>query len=139
MSPGRCRASGLAQVVPCQAGGLGPGATVVEVVRGGVDVEEHERDVARVPGVEGDLGGLVVAAGLAGAPPSAHALLPGPDKPASPKDANRAPTPSCALPAERANAQPKTWRILRKLRCYPWHAEQLAKAIHVLQAREIAR
>jgi hypothetical protein len=28
----------------------------------------------------------------------------------------------------------KTWRILRKLRCRPW---QVAKAIHVLQAREI--
>lgn len=28
------------------------------------------------------------------------------------------------------------WRILRKLRCCPWHAGQLAKAIHVLQIRE---
>jgi hypothetical protein len=41
-------------------------------------------------------------------------------------------------PAERANAELKTWRILRKLRCGPWHAGQLAKAIHVLQARETA-
>ena len=30
----------------------------------------------------------------------------------------------------------KTWCILRKLRCCPWKAGQLAKAIHVLQARE---
>jgi len=30
----------------------------------------------------------------------------------------------------------KTWRILRKLRCCPWRAGQLAKAIHVLQTRE---
>jgi hypothetical protein len=30
----------------------------------------------------------------------------------------------------------KTWRILRKLRCCPWRAGQLAKAIHVLQLRE---
>ena len=37
---------------------------------------------------------------------------------------------------ERANAQLETWRILRKLRCCPWRAGQLAKAIHVLQARE---
>jgi hypothetical protein len=45
--------------------------------------------------------------------------------------------PSLRAPAERANAQLKTWRILRKLRCCPWRAGQLAKAIHVLQAREI--
>jgi hypothetical protein len=38
---------------------------------------------------------------------------------------------------ERANAELKTWHILRKLRC-PWRAGHLAKAIHVLQAREIA-
>ena len=46
-------------------------------------------------------------------------------KPASQQDANR------------AHAQLKTWRILRKLRCCPWRAGQLAKAIHVLQAREL--
>jgi hypothetical protein len=40
---------------------------------------------------------------------------------------------------ERANAQLKTWRILRKLRCCPWRAGQLAKAIHVLQIREAKR
>jgi hypothetical protein len=39
-------------------------------------------------------------------------------------------------PGERANAQLKTWHILRKLRCCPWRAGQLAKAIHVLQIRE---
>jgi hypothetical protein len=41
-------------------------------------------------------------------------------------------------PGERANAQLKTLRVLRKLRCCPWNARQLAKAIHTLQAREIA-
>src|SRR6266571_9536310 len=40
-------------------------------------------------------------------------------------------------PGERANAQLKTWRILRKLRCCPWRAGQLTKAIHVLQTREL--
>ena len=40
-------------------------------------------------------------------------------------------------PGEPANAQLKTWRILRKLRCCPRKAGQLAKAIHVLQTREI--
>jgi hypothetical protein len=39
-------------------------------------------------------------------------------------------------PGERANAQLKTWHILRKLRCCPWRAGHLAKAIHVLQTRE---
>jgi hypothetical protein len=29
-----------------------------------------------------------------------------------------------------------TWRILRKLRCCPWRASQLARAIDVLQLRE---
>ncbi len=38
--------------------------------------------------------------------------------------------------AEHANAQLKTWRILRKLRC-SLRAGQLAKAIQVLQTREI--
>ena len=32
----------------------------------------------------------------------------------------------------------ETWHILRKLRCCPWKAGQLAKAIHLLQTREIA-
>jgi hypothetical protein len=30
-------------------------------------------------------------------------------------------------PDERANAQLKTWRLLRKLRCRPWNAGQLAR------------
>jgi hypothetical protein len=34
-------------------------------------------------------------------------------------------------------AQFKTWRIVRKLRCWPWRAGQLAKAVRVLQARGI--
>jgi hypothetical protein len=37
-------------------------------------------------------------------------------------------------PGERANAQLKSWRIRHKLRCCPWKAGQLAKAIHVLQS-----
>ena len=58
-------------------------------------------------------------------------------KPASQKDANRAHA-RLRSPGERANAPLKTWRILRKLRCCPWKAGQLAKAIHVLQTHEIA-
>ena len=60
----------------------------------------------------------------------------GRNKPASQQDANRAHA-RLRAPGERANAQLKSWRILRKLRCCPWRAGQLAKAIHVLQTREI--
>ncbi len=59
-----------------------------------------------------------------------------PKLPASQKDANRAHA-RLRDPGERANAQLKSWRILRKLHCCPWRAGQLAKAIHVLQTREI--
>ena len=59
----------------------------------------------------------------------------GRSKPAPQKDANRAHA-RLRAPGERANAQLKSWRILRKLRCCPWRAGQLAKAIHVLRTRE---
>ena len=42
-------------------------------------------------------------------------------------------------PGEQATAQLKTRRILCKLRCCPWRAGQLARAIHVLQTRESER
>jgi hypothetical protein len=60
--------------------------------------------------------------------------VPGWNKPASQKDANRAHA-RLRAPGERANAQLKTWRVLRKLRCCPWR-RLLAKAIHVVQIRE---
>jgi DDE superfamily endonuclease/Helix-turn-helix of DDE superfamily endonuclease len=56
----------------------------------------------------------------------------GKSKPESQKEANRA-HPKLRAPGERANAQLKNWRILRKLRCCPWRAGQLAKAIHALE------
>ena len=59
----------------------------------------------------------------------------GKNKPEPQKKANRAHA-KLRAPGERANAQLKTWRILRKLRCCPWRVGQLAKAIHVLQLRE---
>ncbi len=59
----------------------------------------------------------------------------GQEKPESRKQANKAHA-KLRSPGERANAQLKTWRILRKLRCCPWRAGQLAKAIHLLQIRE---
>jgi hypothetical protein len=56
----------------------------------------------------------------------------GRNKPEPQKEANRAHAKLRAL-GERANAQLKTWKILTKLRCCPWRAGKLAKAIHALQ------
>jgi DDE superfamily endonuclease len=74
--------------------------------------------------------------GFAGADEHIRTPYKGRNKPASQKEANRAHA-RLRGPGERANAQLKSWRILRKLRC-PWKTGQLAKAIHVLQTREIA-
>jgi hypothetical protein len=101
----------------------------------------HDLTAARIWGIIGELAGagLITLAdkGYHGA--GDHILTPyrGRNKPASQKDANRAHA-QLRSPGERANAQLKTWRILRKLRCCPWRAGQIAKAIHVVQAREIA-
>jgi hypothetical protein len=59
----------------------------------------------------------------------------GKNKPGPQKEANRAHA-KLRAPGERANAQLKTWNILDKLRCCPWKAGRLAKAIHALQLRE---
>jgi hypothetical protein len=101
----------------------------------------HDLTAARIWGIIRQLAaaGLIVLAdkGYIGA--GDHVLVPyrGRNKPASQKTANSAHA-KLRAPGERANAQLKTWHILRKLRCCPWDAGQLAKAIHVLQAREIA-
>jgi hypothetical protein len=60
----------------------------------------------------------------------------GTNKPESQKAANRTHA-KLRGSGERGNAQHKTPRILRKLRCCPWKAGQLAKAIHILQTLEI--
>jgi hypothetical protein len=67
-----------------------------------------------------------------------HVITPykGRNKPESCKDANRTHA-RLRGPGERANAQLKTWRILRKLRSCPRRTGQLAKAIHVLQNHEL--
>ena len=68
---------------------------------------------------------------------STYAKIPykGKNKPESQKQANKTHA-KLRAPGERANAQLKTWKILTKLRCCPWRAGQLARAIHVLQIRE---
>jgi DDE superfamily endonuclease/Helix-turn-helix of DDE superfamily endonuclease len=60
----------------------------------------------------------------------------GRNEPVTQKDANRAHARLRAS-GERANARLKSWRILRRLRCCPWRAGQLAKAIQVVHVREI--
>ncbi|HEV2376993.1 MAG TPA: transposase family protein [Streptosporangiaceae bacterium] len=98
----------------------------------------HDKKAEWVWGVLAELeaAGLIVLAdkGYQGA---AHAKVPykGKNKPESQRDANRAHA-KLRSPGERANAQLKTWWILRKLRCCPWRAGQIAKAIHALQTRE---
>ena len=99
----------------------------------------HDLTAARIWGILRELAaaGLVVLAdkGYTGAGDHIRTPYKGKSKPASQKAANRAHA-RLRGPGERANAQLKTWRILRKLRCCPWKAGQLAKAIHVLQTRE---
>jgi hypothetical protein len=101
----------------------------------------HDLTAARIWGIirELEAAGLIVLAdkGYIGA--GQHVLTPyrGRNKPASQKAANSAHA-KLRAPGERANAQLKTWAILRKLRCCPWLAGQIAKAIHALQAREMA-
>jgi hypothetical protein len=82
--------------------------------------------------------GLITLADMGYIGAGSHVLVPyrGRGKPPSQKAANSAHA-RLRAPGERANAQLKTWHILRKLRCCPWKAGQIAKAIHVLQTREI--
>ena len=98
----------------------------------------HDKKAEWIWGVLAELetAGLVTLADK-GYQGSTHAKIPyrGKNKPESQKAANRAHA-KLRAPGERANAQLKTWRILRKLRCCPWRAGKLAKAIHVLQVRE---
>ena len=100
----------------------------------------HDLTAPRIWGMVAELAaaGLIVLAdkGYHGAGDHIRTPYKGRNKPASQKAANRAHA-TLRGPGERANAQLKTWRILRKLRCCLWKAGQLAKAIHVLQAREM--
>jgi DDE superfamily endonuclease len=100
----------------------------------------HDLTAARIWDIVAQLAasGLVVLAdkGYIGAGEHIRTPYKGRNKPISQKDANRAHA-RLRSPGERANAQLKSWRTLRKLRCCPWRAGQLAKAIHILQTREI--
>jgi hypothetical protein len=112
----------------------GPGGEILWV-SGALPGSVHDKKAEWVWGVLDELErkGLVTLAdkGYRG---STHAMIPyrGKNKPGSQKEANRAHA-KLRAPGERANAQLKNWRILRKLRCCPWRAGQLAKAIHALE------
>jgi len=114
-----------------------PGGDIVWV-SGALPGSVHDKNAEWIWGVLAELeaAGLIVLADK-GYQGSTHAKLPyrGKNKPESQKEANRAHA-RLRSPGERANAQLKTWRILRKLRCCPWRAGQLAKAIHALQIHE---
>ena len=107
-------------------------------VSGALPGSVHDKKAEWIWGVLAELeaAGLVTLADK-GYQGTAHAKIPyrGKNKPESQKAANRAHA-KLRSPGERANAQLKVWRILRKLRCCPWRAGKLAKAIHVLQIRE---
>jgi hypothetical protein len=100
-----------------------PGGDVLWV-SGALPGAVHDKKAEWIWGVPAELetADLVTLAdkGYQGSTP---AKLPyrGKNKPASQKAANRAHA-QLRSPAERANAQLKTWHILRKLRCCPWRA-----------------
>jgi DDE superfamily endonuclease/Helix-turn-helix of DDE superfamily endonuclease len=110
-------------------------------VSGALPGAVHDLTAARIWAILRELAaaGLIALAdkGYIGAGGPVLTPYRGRNKPASQKEANRAHA-RLRAPGERANAQLKTWRILRKLRCCPWRAGQLAKAIHVLQIRQTA-
>jgi DDE superfamily endonuclease len=117
----------------------GPDGDIVWV-SGPLPGATHDLTAARIWDIIAELAasGLAVLAGKGYTGAGDHERVPykGTNKPASQKDANRAHA-RLRRPGERASAQLKSRRILRKLRCCPWRAGQLAKAIHVLQARDI--
>jgi DDE superfamily endonuclease/Helix-turn-helix of DDE superfamily endonuclease len=116
-----------------------PGGEIVWV-SGPLPGAVHDLTAARIWGIVRELAacGLIVLAdkGYHGAGDHIRTPYKGRNKPESQKAANRA-HPKLRGPGERGNAQLKAWRILRKLRCCPWRAGQLAKVIYVLQAREM--
>jgi len=107
-------------------------------VSGALPGSVHDKKAEWIWGVLDELekAGLVTLADK-GYQGSTWAKVPykGKNKPEPQKEANRAHAKLRAR-GERANAQLKTWNILDKLRCCPWKAGRLAKAIHALQLRE---
>jgi hypothetical protein len=108
-------------------------------VSGALPGSVHDKKAAWTWGAEDELAaaGLSALAGK-GYQGAAHAktLYKGKNKPVPQKEANRV-RARLRAPGERANAQLNAWKILTRLRCCPWRAGQIAKAILVLQAHEL--
>jgi hypothetical protein len=104
-------------------------------VSGALPGSVHDKKAEWIWGVPKELeaAGLITLADK-GCQGTTWAKIPyrGKSKPESQKEPNPAHAKFRAS-GERANAQLKNWRILRKLRCCPWRAGQLAKAIHTLE------
>ena len=114
-----------------------PGGDILWV-SGALPGSVHDKKAEWIWGVLAELeaAGLVVLADK-GYQGSTYAKIPyrGKNKPESQKEPT-APTRNCAHPASARTPSSRPGSILRKLRCCPWRAGQLAKAIHVLQIRE---
>jgi hypothetical protein len=108
-----------------------PGGDIVWV-SGALAGAVHDKKAKWIWGILAELeaAGLITLADK-GYQGSDYAKIPyrGRNKPESQKAANRAHA-KLRAPGERANALLKNWRILR---CCPWRAGQLAKAIHTLE------
>lgn len=108
-------------------------------VSGALPGNVHDLRAARIWGIPRALAraGLLTLAdkGYLGAGGPVLTPCKGRDKPEVLTDANRACARLRSL-GERAIAQLKTWRILRRLRCCPHRAGHIAKAVLVLQTRE---
>ncbi|SNT64701.1 Helix-turn-helix of DDE superfamily endonuclease [Streptosporangium subroseum] len=102
----------------------------------------HDLSAARIWGILRQLerAGIITLADKAyqGAEGPVRTPYKGTNKPESQKRANRSHA-RLRGPGERANAQLKSWRILRKLRCSPGKAGHLCKAIAVLQNHRLSQ
>ncbi|MFI6297621.1 transposase family protein [Nonomuraea sp. NPDC050790] len=109
---------------------------------GALPGKTHDLSAARIWGILRELerAGIIVLAdkGYQGAGGPVITPYKGMHKPVSQKQANRSHA-RLRGPGERASAQLKTWRVLRKLRCSPSKAGHLCKAIAVLQNHQVTR
>jgi hypothetical protein len=120
----------------------GPDGTIVWT-SGAMPGKIHDLTAARVWGILRELekAGIPTLADKAYQGAEATVVITpykGKNKPESQKQANRSHA-KLRGPGERANAQLKAWRILRKLRCSPSKAGHLVKAIAVLQNHRAAQ
>jgi hypothetical protein len=109
---------------------------------GALPGKAHDLSAARIWGILRELeqAGIITLADKAyqGAEGPVRTPYKGKNKPESQKQANRSHA-KLRGPGERANAQLKSWKILRKLRCSPSKAGHLCKAIAVLQNHRVAQ